>query len=61
MPESAQQWLDGASRNEGSWWPHWQSWLSQGGTADKVSARIPGEGKLEAIEPAPGSYVRNRG
>ena len=61
MPETAQDWLEGAVRNEGSWWPHWQSWLSQGGTADKVAARIPGEGKLKAIEPAPGSYVRNRG
>jgi poly(3-hydroxyalkanoate) synthetase len=25
-----------------------------------VKARKPGDGKLEALEPAPGSYVRNR-
>ncbi|HEV2747089.1 MAG TPA: alpha/beta fold hydrolase [Allosphingosinicella sp.] len=60
-PASAEEWLAGATRNEGSWWPHWQSWLSQGGTAEKVPARLPGAGKLAVLEPAPGSYVRNRG
>ena len=61
MPEAAEQWLEGAERREGSWWPHWQARLSEGGKADKVEARVPGDGKLPAIEPAPGSYVRNRG
>jgi polyhydroxyalkanoate synthase len=61
MPGTAQSWLEGAARNEGSWWPHWQSWLSEGGKAKKVPARTPGDGKLDVIEPAPGSYVRNRG
>ncbi|HEX8258570.1 MAG TPA: alpha/beta fold hydrolase, partial [Allosphingosinicella sp.] len=60
-PETAEDWFAGATKQEGSWWPHWQSWLSQGGTAEKVPAREPGAGKLKAIEPAPGSYVRNRG
>jgi polyhydroxyalkanoate synthase len=61
MPETTEEWFAGATRNEGSWWPHWQSWLSEGGEAGKVPAREPGDGKLEVIEPAPGSYVRNRG
>jgi polyhydroxyalkanoate synthase len=60
MPESAEAWLEGAERREGSWWPHWQSRLSDGGKAGKAKARIPGAGKLKALEPAPGSYVRNR-
>ena len=60
-PESADAWLEGATSNEGSWWPHWQKWLSEDGKAEKVPARRPGNGKLPAIEPAPGSYVRNRG
>jgi polyhydroxyalkanoate synthase len=60
-PETAEEWFAGATKQEGSWWPHWQGWLSQGGTAEKVPAREPGAGKLEVIEPAPGSYVRNRG
>ncbi|MET1111152.1 MAG: class I poly(R)-hydroxyalkanoic acid synthase [Allosphingosinicella sp.] len=61
LPETAEAWLEGAERHEGSWWPHWQARLSEGGKAAKVKARVPGKGKLKALEPAPGSYVRNRG
>jgi len=61
MPDTAEQWLDGAEKRDGSWWPQWQAWLSADGSAEKVKARVPGDGKLAAIEPAPGSYVRNRG
>jgi polyhydroxyalkanoate synthase len=58
--ETAEAWLEGAEKREGSWWPYWQDLLSDGGRAEKVPARQPGDGKLEIIEPAPGSYVRNR-
>ena len=61
LPATGDEWLEGAEKREGSWWPHWQAMLSDGGKAKRVKARVPGEGKLEAIEPAPGSYVRNRG
>jgi polyhydroxyalkanoate synthase len=61
LPETAQAWLEGATRHEGSWWPHWQKRLSGGGKAKKVPARVPGDGGLKVIEPAPGAYVRNRG
>ena len=61
MPATADQWFEGAERREGSWWPHWQAMLSQDGQAPRVKARVPGKGKLKAIEAAPGSYVRNRG
>ena len=59
MPETAEEWMEQAVRNEGSWWPDWQAWLVRDGV-DRVKARIPGKGKLKAIEPAPGSYVRMR-
>jgi polyhydroxyalkanoate synthase subunit PhaC len=55
MPESAEQWLETATRHEGSWWPHWQAWLVRDG-AERVKARQP----KNEIEPAPGSYVRMR-
>ncbi|MBV9373295.1 MAG: class I poly(R)-hydroxyalkanoic acid synthase, partial [Alphaproteobacteria bacterium] len=61
MPATAEQWLEGAEKREGSWWPEWQAWLSAGNTAERVKARVPGDGKLPAIEPAPGRCVRNRG
>jgi polyhydroxyalkanoate synthase len=61
LADSAEQWLEGAEKREGSWWPWWQGVLSDGGKAPKVPARTPGGGKLKVLEPAPGSYVRNRG
>jgi len=57
LPNSADEWLAKAKQFEGSWWPHWANWIKQyGGT--KVAARVPGKGKLKAIENAPGSYVK---
>jgi polyhydroxyalkanoate synthase len=56
-PASAEAWLDGAARQEGSWWGHWQAGLAG---EDMIAARKPGSGKLKAIEAAPGSYVRVR-
>jgi len=45
---------------KGSWWPDWLKWIDRQSDT-KVAAkgpRIPGKGKLKAIEDAPGSYVR---
>jgi polyhydroxyalkanoate synthase len=52
-------WLEGATEHPGSWWPDWNEWAGKyaGG---EVDARVPGEGKLKAIEDAPGSYVMVR-
>ena len=33
-------WMDAADKNEGSWWPRWDSWMSQkSGISGVVSAR----------------------
>ncbi|HEY0116522.1 MAG TPA: class I poly(R)-hydroxyalkanoic acid synthase [Allosphingosinicella sp.] len=53
-PESAEAWLQGATRNEGSWWPWWQEWLNAHGSGERVPARAISDG----IEPAPGSYAK---
>jgi polyhydroxyalkanoate synthase subunit PhaC len=60
MPETAKEWHEGATEVGGSWWPDWQRWVS---AFDKtqVPARVPGKGRLKAIEDAPGSYVAVRG
>ena len=58
-PAQPEAWLEGADRHEGSWWNDWASWSAQHG-GDKVPARVPGSGKLKAIEDAPGSYVSVR-
>ena len=61
LPETAEAWLEGAEKRDGSWWPWWQGILCEGGKAETVPARVPGDGGLKVIEPAPGSYVKNRG
>jgi len=52
-PDGAQDWLAGATRNEGSWWPIWDQWLADHGSGK----RVPGRAPADPIEPAPGSYV----
>ncbi len=51
-----------AKETKGSWWPDWSEWLRGhgDGTVEATGARVPGEGALPAIEPAPGRYVRQR-
>jgi polyhydroxyalkanoate synthase len=54
--------VEGATEHKGSWWPDWLAWLkSQDPATVKVEgSRVPGKGKLKAIEDAPGSYVKAR-
>ena len=53
-PETATDWLAGATRNDGSWWPWWDKWLGAHGSGKTVPARAITDG----IEPAPGSYAK---
>ncbi len=57
LPETADAWLESAEQHEGSWWPEWDSWIRTLSNK-QVNARTPGEGKLAAIEDAPGTYVK---
>ncbi|MDP9195383.1 MAG: class I poly(R)-hydroxyalkanoic acid synthase [Pseudomonadota bacterium] len=59
LPPSPEKWLEHATFREGSWWPGWLEWLKPFG-GDMVRARIPGKGKLKALDDAPGQYVRVR-
>ena len=52
-------WLEGATEHNGSWWPDWDKWVKKFADGE-VAARVPGKGKLKAIEDAPGSYVKVR-
>ncbi len=58
-PPTAAEWLDTAERHDGSWWPEWNQWLVEQDDR-QVPARTPGDGKLEPIEDAPGSYVKEK-
>jgi polyhydroxyalkanoate synthase len=60
--DTLEEFIAGAKETKGSWWPDWLKWIdmkSDGKIAPK-GARIPGKGKLKAIEDAPGSYVKAR-
>jgi polyhydroxyalkanoate synthase subunit PhaC len=54
--------VTGAVETKGSWWPDWIEWLRghDGATLKAEGARIPGAGKLKAIEDAPGRYAKTR-
>ena len=60
--DTLESFVEGAREHKGSWWPDWIEWLK--GLGDKMveakGARIPGGGKLKAIEDAPGRYVKAR-
>jgi polyhydroxyalkanoate synthase len=56
-PGDVEKWIESAEYHEGSWWPYWHQWLYRKSGA-KVPARIPGDGALDVIEDAPGSYVK---
>jgi polyhydroxyalkanoate synthase len=58
-PDDADAWLEGAKQHEGSWWPDWRKWLTPH-LLKEVPPRVPGKGKLPALEDAPGTYVRIR-
>ncbi|HWA00705.1 MAG TPA: class I poly(R)-hydroxyalkanoic acid synthase [Caulobacterales bacterium] len=52
-------WLAFAHETAGSWWPHWDEWLSRH-DGERVPARRAGDHKLKPICPAPGEYVKVR-
>ena len=65
LPETAEQWFDGATQRPGSWWEDWQAWIDarngdESGGSSKVPARVPGDGALKVLEDAPGSYAMLR-
>ncbi len=51
-----EDWLAEADKNEGSWWPRWNQWLSAK-SGEKVAPRSPGDKKHPALCAAPGTYV----
>jgi polyhydroxyalkanoate synthase len=54
-----EDWQAFAAEHPGSWWPHWNAWLSAISGPD-ISARRPGDGELQPLGDAPGEYVKVR-
>ncbi|HTS21418.1 MAG TPA: class I poly(R)-hydroxyalkanoic acid synthase [Casimicrobiaceae bacterium] len=63
IAKTPEAWLQGAKQHEGSWWTDWLRWLRPH-LGPQVAAReigkTGGKGRLRPIEPAPGSYARQR-
>ncbi len=57
LPATADEWLDGAQEQSGSWWPAWAAWLDKR-AGRMVEPRIPGTGDHPSLGPAPGTYVQ---
>ncbi|WP_350334461.1 class I poly(R)-hydroxyalkanoic acid synthase [Coralliovum pocilloporae] len=56
---SYEDWLNNAEEHPGSWWNHWDAWIRDM-DARQVKARKPGGDKINPIEEAPGSFVKQR-
>ena len=58
IESTPEAWQEGASFNEGSWWPTWEKWLKSR-SGKQVAARVPGSLSSHPIlEAAPGTYVK---
>ncbi len=56
-PPSADQWMAGAQRHEGSWWDHWVVWLAERSGEQVAAPKSAGSNLFPPKEPAPGTYV----
>ncbi len=62
LPESFEAWMEGTTEHKGSWWGDWTQWL-QGHGGKQIDAPKDYGNKaenFEAIEPAPGRYVKQK-
>ena len=57
LAATPQAWFESAQQHPGSWWDDWAQWAAVLGRG-KITARQPGTGKLQALEDAPGTYVK---
>ena len=53
---TADAWKEGATFNEGSWWPRWEAWIKPR-SGEMVDARTPGDSRYQVLCDAPGTYV----
>ncbi|OAN96720.1 PHA/PHB synthase family protein [Sulfitobacter geojensis] len=54
-----EDWLEGATFHEGSWWPRWGKWLEKR-SGKMIPARIPGAEGRKIVSDAPGAYVAKK-
>lgn len=60
FPESPDDWLNGATTYQGSWWQDWVRWLHENSGSYKKAPVQNGNRDFRPIISAPGNYVRVR-
>jgi polyhydroxyalkanoate synthase len=60
LPNDPEAWFDAATEKPGSWWTDWANWLEPMAGKLVPAPKAPGSRKFKAIEPAPGSYVKQK-
>jgi polyhydroxyalkanoate synthase len=60
VPASADEWLDGATENRGSWWGDWDRWIARFAGGEAPAPSRLGTAKYPPVEAAPGRYVKLR-
>ena len=59
-PDDPGSWLEQAQEQRGSWWPLWSQWLGEFRGAEREAPARTGSGRYPALEPAPGTYVKQK-
>lgn len=57
LPESSQEWLDGATKHAETWWEDWARWIGERAGGERKPPRL-GSTKHRPLGDAPGDYVR---
>ena len=60
LPATAEVWLHNATEKPGSWWTDWNDWLQQFTGGEKTPPKSYGSPQYRPLEPAPGSYVKEK-
>jgi polyhydroxyalkanoate synthase subunit PhaC len=55
--QSAERWLEHASKEAGSWWPHWLSWIQERSGERKIAPDRLGTAEIPPLSEAPGQFV----
>jgi polyhydroxyalkanoate synthase len=56
----AMGWLEAAEEKPGSWWPDWDAWMKRYSSGTVAAPMRPGNDRYQAIEDAPGRYVKQK-
>jgi len=54
---TAEAWLDEATKQQGSWWPHWLEWIKARSGDTLPTPADPGNAAHPPLDAAPGRYV----